>query len=357
MADNGDAVVPVQTGSGQEASEQSSATAATAATAAAAATVAATAAAEAKEAKPTEATEATEAEATAAEATAAEATEEVPKNTVITRFNYRDVDKALQETYHSNEANGSMICDIIVLYLKANKTVYAEAKTFCEQKLHMLMLPSIFLTVLGSVINLVLKDYTYGTTIVSSLNAITAFLLAVVNYLKLDARAEAHRTTAYKLDKLESDLMFNSGKMMFVKDTYKSISILLDETHKHVKEIKETNPFVLPEHIRYHYPILCGMNVFTEVKDIQTQEMRMTNQLKDLYNDTKMAKDALKNSPEDADLQDHVKELETKHRGKLDEIVKVRTSYKNINDIFEKELRKNRNSCSKRIQLCGCLKV
>ena len=250
-----------------------------------------------------------------------------------------------------------MICDIIVLYLKANKTVYAEAKTFCEQKLHALMLPSIFLTVLGSVVNLVMKDYTYGTTIVSSLNAFTAFLLAVVNYLKLDARAEAHRTTAYKLDKLESDLLFNAGKMMFVKDTYKNLSLLLDETHKQVKEIKETNPFVLPEHIRYCYPILCGMNVFTEVKDLQTNEMRMTNQLKDLYNDTKAAKDLLAASPDDRTRQDHVKELEAKHREKLDDIVKIRTSYKNINDIFEKELRKNRNSCSKRIQLCGCLKV
>ena len=276
---------------------------------------------------------------------------------VVSRFNYRDVNRALQDTYHSNEANGSMICDIIVLYLKANKTVYAEAKTFCEQKLHALMLPSIFLTVLGSVVNLVMKDYTYGTTIVSSLNAFTAFLLAVVNYLKLDARAEAHRTTAYKLDKLESDLLFNAGKMMFVKDTYKNLSLLLDETHKQVKEIKETNPFVLPEHIRYCYPILCGMNVFTEVKDLQTNEMRMTNQLKDLYNDTKTAKDLLAGSPEDTDLQSHVKDLEAKHRAKLDEIVKIRTSYKNINDIFEKELRKNRNSCSKRIQLCGCLKV
>jgi hypothetical protein len=192
---------------------------------------------------------------------------------------------------------------------------------------------------------------------VSALNAFTAFLLAVVNYLKLDARAEAHRTTAYKLDKLESDLMFNAGKMMFVKETYKSLSLLLDETHKQVKEIKETNPFVLPEHIRYHYPILCGMNVFTEVKDLQTNEMRMTNQLKDLYNDTKVAKEALEKDPANPTAKELVKELEQQHRKKLDDIVKIRTSYKNINDIFEKELRKNRNSCSKRIQLCGCLKV
>ena len=304
----------------------------------------------------TDATTDAAAATTVAAATTAAAATTHPQES-MTRFNFKDVNRAIQETYHSDEANGSMICDIIVLYLKANKTVYAEAKTFCEQKLHTLMLPSIFLTVLGSVLNLVLKDYTYGTTIVSSLNAITAFLLAVVNYLKLDARAEAHRTTAYKLDKLESDLMFNAGKMMFVKESYKNISALLDDTHKQVKEIKETNPFVLPEHIRYHYPILCGMNVFTEVKDLQTKEMRITNKLKDLFNDTKAAKALLLEYPNDHAVQGRVIELETQHRKKLDDIVKLRTSYKHINDIFEKELQKNRNSCSKQIQLCGCLKV
>jgi hypothetical protein len=79
--------------------------------------------------------------------------------------------------------------------------------------------------------------------------------------------------------------------------------------------------------------------------------------LKDLYNDTKVAKEALEKDPANPTAKELVKELEQQHRKKLDDIVKIRTSYKNINDIFEKELRKNRNSCSKRIQLCGCLKV
>ena len=124
----------------------------------------------------------------------------VPESGMLT---YKEVDTLLTRTYNSTTSNNSTICNIIAVYLKGQKLLYAEAKTHCEQKLHFLMLPSILFTVVGSVLNLTMKDTSYGTTIVSGLNAFIAFLLALVNYLKLDARAEAHRTSAYKFDKLE----------------------------------------------------------------------------------------------------------------------------------------------------------
>jgi hypothetical protein len=154
--------------------------------------------------------------------------------------------------------------------------------------------------------------------------------------------------------------MFNAGKMMFVKETYKSLSLLLDETHKQVKEIKETNPFVLPEHIRYSYPVLCGMNVFTEVKEIQTKEMIMMNNLKDMYNDSKTLKTAFATSQDDDEktqMAERLRDLEQAQRKTLNDVLQIRTEYKKINDIFEKEINKNRNSWSKRFQICCCLKV
>ena len=263
------------------------------------------------------------------------------------RYTYREIDNLLTLTYNSNSSNTSMICDIIVLYLKGQKLLYAEAKTHCEQKLHYLMLPSIFITVLASVLNLVIKDTWYGTTVVSSMNAFTAFLLAVVNYLKLDARAEAHRTTAYTLDKLQSDLVFNSGRMLFLEGADKGMEKLMEETHKEVKKIKETNPFVLPEHIRFSYPLLFGMNVFATVKNIQTREIVLTTRLKDLYNDIESAKD--RGEP--------IESLEKDKREVLTMIINMRDDYVAIDRSFEEEMAANRNRCSNRFQMCGCLKV
>jgi hypothetical protein len=264
-----------------------------------------------------------------------------------TRYTYREIDALLTQTYNSMPSNSSMICDIVVLYLKGQKLLYTEAKTVCEQKLHYLMLPSIFLTVLGSVLNLVIKDTAYGATIVSSLNAFTAFLLAVVNYLKLDARAEAHRTTAYKLDKLQNDLVFNSGRMLFLEGAAKGMEVLIDNTHKEVKEIKETNPFVLPETIRYSYPLLFSMNIFATVKKIQTKEIILTTQLKDLYNDIEAARSQGKD----------FSVLETQQRSTLLSIINMRDEYVEIDSSFAREMKKNQTRCSNRIQICGFLKV
>ena len=267
---------------------------------------------------------------------------------------YKEVDELLNTAYSSSNSNNSMICSIIGIYLKGQKLLYAEAKTHCEQKLHYLMLPSIFFTVLGSVLNLTLKDEAYGTTLVSGLNAFIAFLLALVNYLKLDARAEAHRTTAYKFDKLEYSLVFSSGKNIFLSSSREEMEALIKNTEKEIREIKETNPFILPEHIRYSYPVLCGTNVFTTVKEVQTREMIMVDQFKDLMN---MLTEAEEVQPQTTAQTVRINTLKEQQRALVKKIIEIRNEYLNIDTKFQMEIDMNRKKCCNRIQLCGCLKV
>ena len=289
---------------------------------------------------------------TEAEAADLSGSQEVDDGTNYATF--REVDALLTKSYNSSSNNNATICNIIAVYLKGQKLLYSEAKTHCEQKLHFLMLPSIFFTVVGSVLNLTIKDTTYGNTIVSGLNAFIAFLLAVVNYLKLDARAEAHRTSAYKFDKLEQQLVFNSGKAMFMSYPKEQMETLVTSTEKDVREIKETNQFILPEDIRYSYPLLCGTNVFAKVKDVQTEEMILTDQLKDILND--MTELETKNPPPPR-LESRMEDLRVRQRTVLREILELRKQFLRIDTEFEGEIHRNRMKCSKRFQLCGCLKV
>lgn len=201
-----------------------------------------------------------------------------------THYTYREIDDDFAATYCTNEFNNSTICDLIALYVRGQKVLYTEAKTHCEQKLTFLMLPAIAITVACSVLSVVLKGYDQGTTITSGLNGVNAFILALINYMKLDTRAEAHRTSAYKFDKLETDLEFNSGKLMFLSDFSAQLPKIVEKAEAQVREIKETNQFVLPESIRRTYPILYGTNLFAEVKLLIVEEMKCMNQLKDHLN-------------------------------------------------------------------------
>jgi hypothetical protein len=268
-----------------------------------------------------------------------------------THYTYREIDDDFGNTYNTNEFNNSTICDLIALYVRGQKVLYTEAKTHCEQKLTFLMLPAIAITVACSVMSVVLKEYEYGTTITSSLNGINAFILALINYLKLDTRAEAHRTSAYKFDKLETDLEFNSGKLMFLTDFSAQLPKIVEKAEAQVREIKETNQFVLPESIRRTYPILYGTNLFAEVKLLIVEEMKYMNQLKDTLNKKLELERANASSEILTPVKDTINNI-------VEQLIMYKKSYIRLDQDFASELKQNQTrSCCVYINPMGWFKV
>ena len=273
-------------------------------------------------------------------------------------FQYRQVDTMLKEAFNYKESNGSMICDIIAMYLKGQKILYTEAKTLCEQRLNYLMIPTIVITALCAVIGSVLKEYSYSSTIVSSLNGLNFLFLTLINYLKLDAKSEAHRISAYKFDKIQSKLEFNSGKILFIVGEIALLPQLINDTEKDVREIKESNQFTLPESIRYDYPVLNNINVFAEVKKIQSAETILINRLKDTLNEHVVINLRVHSTatPTAADIE-KLAELDTLRKITTEKIIRIKEKYLEIDDQFEEEMKKQRKKFSKRYQLCGWLKT
>lgn len=291
-------------------------------------------------------------------------TEEIDELTAITEYSeykFSEIDSMIDKAFKYKESNNSLICDILAMYLKGQKILYTEAKTYCEQRLNFLMLPAIFITAACTILSLVLKDISYGPTIVSSLNGVNAFILALINYLKLDARAEAHRVSAYKFDKIQSYVEFNAGKILFMTSASDELGEIIKKVQNDVNEIKETNQFILPESIRYSYPKLHNTNIFTEVKHIQYKEMRATNHLKDMFNDELAVKTRIEKAkrdglvPNDKDVE-LFETLECKKRVQMDKIIRILDEYLDLDKSFEEEMRINRSK-TRGCQLCGWLKM
>jgi hypothetical protein len=188
---------------------------------------------------------------------------------------------SIKSAYHGEVSYESITLDLVAIYLKGQKLLYIESKTFCEQCLYHLMLPAIFISAVCTVISVSLRDYAWGNILVASLTGLNSFILSVVTYLKLDAKSEAHRTASYQFDKLQTECEFHSGRSLLVKEQIQdeTISNFVKGVEKKVVEIKDVNQFVIPELIRHRYSTIYGTNVFAIVKKYKTDRMLQAQRL------------------------------------------------------------------------------
>ena len=198
-----------------------------------------------------------------------------PNHTV----SYNHVVKILKDSYNFDENITSTSLDILALYLKGQKIIYTESKTYCEKRLNTLMLPAILLAAVCSILTFILKDYSNGTIIISSLNATNSFILSIINYLKLAEKSQNHLMAAQRFHNLESRIELKSGRSLFFSNTV-DIEKTLEEIEREIKEIQSSDQFIVPEAIRYRYPKIYSSNLFALVKEIKNSEMLIINKLK-----------------------------------------------------------------------------
>lgn len=250
----------------------------------------------------------------------------------------RKIDRDYQPTL-PHQASSAL--DIIASYLKGQRTMYMEAMSLLKRRLNFLMLPAIVMSAVCSVLTQgTFEDETAGKYILSGLNVLVACLIAIINFLKLDAAAEAHKTTAHRYDKILTSMEFTSGETLLVHDPaldrfsdsvlekpeqyllgFDDVSIadlsgvdlkliarqkhyrnvrkaktdltakLEDNIHQlgeRISEIKDTNQFIIPKTIRARYPLLQTINVFAIIKKIEDYKAHQITKLKNLKNEIRV---------------------------------------------------------------------
>lgn len=269
------------------------------------------------------------------------------------KLKYETVRQRISTTYDQDIVHRySSALDVLASFIKGNKIIYMEAQSYTANKLYYMMFPAIFVSGLVSILQSPLQCSERGEIVLASLSAFVAFILSIVNYMKLDAQAESHKITAHQYDKLQTSIEFQSGQVLLFSDpsmtkhnirqeitrekneadafysmnssgddkenidfnkstasringklkylsktrydAEQEITKNMRDLVKHIEEkigdIKETNPFIIPRRIRYRYPIIYNTNVFSIIKKIDDYRTKTITTLKNVKNELRYLK-------------------------------------------------------------------
>ena len=268
------------------------------------------------------------------------------------KLSYHDVQCQINKAYAQDIVHRySSALDILASYVRGQKTIYMETRSYISVLLNCLMFPSIFLSALVTVLQEPFGQ-NYPVVLASVSGAVT-FLLALSNYANLDGAVEAHKISSYQYDKLQSYIEFQSGQVLLFSDpilnsenmerycekerqilnmeaenidvsqnSEKKIWLanaereMLNQIHQvrldaenelintmresmirietQIKDIKELNQYVIPQKIRYTYPVLYNTNVFSVIKKIDDYRAKTLTDLKHVKNELRYIQAYLK---------------------------------------------------------------
>ena len=278
-----------------------------------------------------------------------------PFGNFFRKLKFRDVEKSVSRYYEvSQDTPYSNELDILITFIKGQTQLYLEAKSITQYQLHCLMFPTLIISALLTITSPYLSCNRWNLEITSGMNAIVTFLLSMIHYLKLESTMESYSQMANHLDTIYSSLEMTSSKVTFLKDQKQINSLIIDKFNEIEEKIKEQrlhHSIMLPEHVKYLFPIISHVNVFQVIKRYKHHRRNLIEKMRNVKNEKQYIlyqwdkREQLHISP--STLQKHqykreqmrLQELETMKNSLKNEIIDYQNMYSILDDLFSREIK------------------
>ena len=257
-----------------------------------------------------------------------------------------DIINSLDKYFDDHDTQISNELDILITYMKGQKNLFIESYIVSKNKLNMLMIPSILITIAVTIFAPIFQNEPWSIGLIAGLNAIAAMSIATLNYLKLETSTQTFYNTATHFDKLETSLEFVSSKLIFVDNTKDKTKIIFDkfqEVETKIQEIKEWNTLFIPREIRRIFPIICHINIFSFIKRIESNKQLLISKFKDVKNEIKYIVSRPNTRYNKNRIECRLKLLYQQKEKIKEELFHYRNAYSYVDELFTIEIKNAQN--------------
>jgi hypothetical protein len=203
---------------------------------------------------------------------------------------YKEVEAKIKRENNTYETVNEMIneMDILTVYVKNQKTIYTDAKNIMNMRICVLGYPSICISITASVISPFIGQTQLW--IITILNAALTVFITLIFVLKLETAAANYALVASRYIRLQEDLDAFTSKLAFVESKHekeKQIFSKMKKLEGKIAEIKEEATLELPHYIRYLYPKIGKINIFSSMYSVELHRKNLINSLKSVINETR----------------------------------------------------------------------
>lgn len=177
------------------------------------------------------------------------------------------IDKQITDNFSNKNYSNEL--DMLITYIRGYKTSYLYANYVMRSRFNFLTMTSILFTSSISIFTPFVGETKWSTILIVVLNALTTMMISIIKQLQLESSADIFYDRALQYEKIETALEYKNNMIMFIEDeTQKKEHIMnkITDIECEIFKIKESDKIEIPSIIKYEFPLIVHLNVFSFIK-------------------------------------------------------------------------------------------